>query len=122
MVECIFNTQPEITSFILDSEIVAIDAASGSLRSFQELSSRARKEVQLRDIQISVCVFAFDLMYFNGEVRKKLVFISQEYILMPGTDFIGTCISGEAIAFACPFSTGRSACKVGCSIRPRRSL
>lgn len=69
MVECIFNTQPDITSFILDSEIVAIDAASGSLRSFQELSNRARKEVQLKDIQISVCVFAFDLMYFNGEVR-----------------------------------------------------
>lgn len=50
---------------------MAIDAADGSLRSFQELSNRARKEVQLKDIQISVCVFAFDLMYFNGEVRER---------------------------------------------------
>src|ERR1700733_14223617 len=70
MVECIFNAQPQITSFILDSEIVAIDATNGSLRSFQELSNRARKDVRLQDIQISVCVFAFDLMYFNGQVRK----------------------------------------------------
>lgn len=70
MVECIFNTQPQITSFILDSEIVAIDATNGSLKSFQELSNRARKDVQLQNIQVSVCVFAFDLMYLNGRVRK----------------------------------------------------
>jgi DNA ligase 1 len=76
MVECIFNTRPEVTSFILDSEIVAIDAANGSLRSFQELSNRARKDVQIKDVQVSVCVFAFDLMYLNGQVREKLAFVS----------------------------------------------
>jgi DNA ligase 1 len=71
MVECIFDTRPEIMSFILDSEIVAIDAANGSLGSFQELSNRARKDVQIKDVQVSVCVFAFDLMYFNGQVREN---------------------------------------------------
>jgi DNA ligase-1 len=79
MVECIFNTRPEITSFILDSEIVAVDASNGSLRSFQELSNRARKDVQLKDIQVFVCVFAFDLMYFNGEVREIGIYSLRRY-------------------------------------------
>lgn len=79
MVEYIFNTRPEITSFILDSEIVAIDAATGSLRSFQELSNRARKDVQIKDVQISVCVFAFDLMYFNGGVGQELSFLEKAF-------------------------------------------
>jgi DNA ligase-1 len=79
MVEYIFNAQSEITSFIMDSEVVAIDTVNGSLRSFQQLSNRARKDVQLKDIQVSVCVFAFDLMYLNGEVREIDVHISVIY-------------------------------------------
>ena len=55
-------------SFIVDAEIVAIDPQTGGLRSFQELSNRARKDVLLEDVKISVCVFVFDLMYHNGEV------------------------------------------------------
>ena len=57
----------------MDAEVVAIDPASGELKSFQELSSRARKDANLEEIRISVCVYAFDLMYLNGEVR--LLFI-----------------------------------------------
>lgn len=52
-------------SFILDSEIVAIDPTTGDLKSFQDLSSRSRKDVKLAEIKVSVCVFAFDLLYFN---------------------------------------------------------
>lgn len=59
-----FNLQ----SFIIDSEIVAIDPDDGGLRSFQELSNRARKDVGIRNIKVPVCVFAFDLMYLDGEV------------------------------------------------------
>jgi hypothetical protein len=79
MVERIFNSQPGITSFIMDSEIVAIDTVNGSLKSFQQLSNRARKDVQLKDIQVFVCVFAFDLMYLNGEVREIGVHVSVMY-------------------------------------------
>jgi DNA ligase-1 len=68
LVEHIFTERPHITSFIIDSEIVAEDRSTGELKSFQELSNRARKDVQLDDVRISVCVFAFDLMHFNGEV------------------------------------------------------
>ena len=68
LVERIFTERPHISSFIIDSEIVAEDPSTRELKSFQELSNRARKEVQLDDVRVSVCVFAFDLMYFNGEV------------------------------------------------------
>lgn len=68
--KCIFELHPETSSFILDSEIVAIDS-DGSLKSFQDLSNRARKDVQLQEIQVPVCVYAFDLMYLDGKVMGR---------------------------------------------------
>lgn len=56
----------------MDSEIVAIDSNTETLKSFQDLSSRARKDVSLADVMVPVCVFAFDMMFFNGEVRLYL--------------------------------------------------
>jgi DNA ligase 1 len=47
---------------------VAIDRTTGKLMPFQELSKRKRKDVKVEDIQIRVCLFAFDLLYLNGEV------------------------------------------------------
>ncbi|KAK1229697.1 ATP-dependent DNA ligase Cdc17 [Marasmius sp. AFHP31] len=54
-------------SFVLDAEAVAIDRATGKLMPFQELSRRKRKDVKVEDIQVRVCLFAFDLLYLNGE-------------------------------------------------------
>ena len=54
---------------MLDAEAVAIDKSTGKLMPFQELSKRKRKDVKLDDIQVRVCLFAFDLLYLNGEVR-----------------------------------------------------
>jgi DNA ligase-1 len=71
-VEGIFAERPHVRSFIIDSEIVAIDPLTGELKSFQELSNRARKDAELNDIRVFVCIFAFDLMYFNGEVSFKI--------------------------------------------------
>lgn len=65
-----FANSETVQSFILDSEIVAIDPTDGSLRTFQELSNRARRDVKVDDIKVPVCVFAFDLMYLNEEVRS----------------------------------------------------
>jgi len=62
------------TSFILDAEIVAIDPSTGVLKSFQELSNRARKDVNLADIEVSVCLFAFDFIFLNGEVRLHIIY------------------------------------------------
>lgn len=60
-----------ITSCIIDAEIVAVDPSNGSLKSFQELSNRARKDVKIADIKVSVCVYAFDLMLLDGEVCRN---------------------------------------------------
>ncbi|GBE77969.1 DNA ligase 1 [Sparassis crispa] len=62
--ECVKeNTQ----SFVFDAEAVAIDKDTGKLMPFQELSRRKRKDVKVEDIQVRVCLFAFDLLYLNGE-------------------------------------------------------
>ena len=65
-----FQDTPDLTSFIIDTEIVATDPVSGKLKSFQELSNRARKDVNIKDIQVAVCIYAFDLLLLNGEVRN----------------------------------------------------
>lgn len=57
----------DVSSFILEGEIVAINQESGELLPFQTLSNRARKNVEIGNIKVSVCLFAFDLMFLNGE-------------------------------------------------------
>lgn len=58
----------EITSLIVDAEIVAIDRETGARRTFQELTNRARKDVRVEDIKVVVEVNAFDLMLVNDIV------------------------------------------------------
>lgn len=56
-----------VSSFILEGEVVAVDQNTGELKTFQTLTNRAKKDVDIGSIQIDVCLFAFDLMYLNGE-------------------------------------------------------
>ncbi|KAL9611824.1 MAG: hypothetical protein Q9167_003551 [Letrouitia subvulpina] len=56
-----------VNSFILEGEVVAIDRNSGELKAFQTLTNRAKKDVAIGSIKVDVCLFAFDLMYLNGE-------------------------------------------------------
>ena len=65
--KCIKDTTK---SFVLDAEAVAVDRTTHQLLPFQELSKRKRKDVKVEDIQVKVCLFAFDLLYLNGEVRS----------------------------------------------------
>ncbi|KAK4160871.1 DNA ligase [Cladorrhinum sp. PSN259] len=58
---------PDVTSFIMEGEVVAVDRATGELKNFQTLTNRARKDVAIGSITIDVCLFAFDLMYLNGQ-------------------------------------------------------
>lgn len=65
------------TDVILDAEIVAVgdndDATDGGgIRSFQSLTTRQRKGVvDAQSITVSACVFAFDLLYLDGEALLK---------------------------------------------------
>lgn len=56
-----------VSSFILEGEVVAVDHESGELQPFQVLTNRAKKNVDIADIKVNVCLFAFDLMYLNNE-------------------------------------------------------
>ncbi|KAI1881612.1 hypothetical protein JX265_000438 [Neoarthrinium moseri] len=56
-----------VSSFIMEGEVVAVDSQTGELKNFQTLTNRARKDVAIGSITIDVCLFAFDLMYLNGQ-------------------------------------------------------
>ncbi|KAH9978563.1 ATP-dependent DNA ligase [Lactifluus volemus] len=81
MVQSFFANSQDISSFIVDAEIVAIDASNDSLKSFQELSNRARKDVKLHEIKVDVCIYAFDLMYLNGQSLLQESFRSRRKLL-----------------------------------------
>ncbi|KAG2165907.1 hypothetical protein VTO58DRAFT_108770 [Aureobasidium pullulans] len=54
-------------SFVLDCETVAWDVDEKKVLPFQQLMTRKRKDVKAEDIKVKVCVFAFDLLFLNGE-------------------------------------------------------
>ena len=61
--------RPETKSFVLDCETVAWDVVEKKLLPFQQLMTRKRKDVKIEDVKVKVCIFAFDMLFYNGEVR-----------------------------------------------------
>ncbi|GAA6042912.1 hypothetical protein JCM8097_002767 [Rhodosporidiobolus ruineniae] len=59
--------KPNTKSFVIDAEAVAWDTEEQRLLEFQKLSTRKRKDVKAEDIKVKVHLFAFDLLYLNGE-------------------------------------------------------
>lgn len=74
VIEELRKENPEIKSLILDSECVAWDTEEHKILPFQTLSTRKRKGVQEKDIKVKVCLFVFDLLFYNGEpiINKPL--------------------------------------------------
>lgn len=60
-----------VTSFVLDCETVAWDTENKKVLPFQQLMTRKRKDVKAEDVKVKVCVFAFDLLFLNGEVSNS---------------------------------------------------
>ena len=66
--------KPTTTSFVLDCETVAWDPQGKKVLPFQQLMTRKRKDVKTSEVTVKVCVFAFDMLFLNGEplVKKSL--------------------------------------------------
>jgi DNA ligase-1 len=64
-------------SFVLDCETVAWDMVEKKVLPFQQLMTRKRKDVKVEDVKVKVCVFAFDILYLNGEVSLCTLFVVQ---------------------------------------------
>ncbi|RPA91975.1 ATP-dependent DNA ligase [Choiromyces venosus 120613-1] len=56
-----------VKSFMMEGEVVAMDTETGLAKNFQTLAGRERKNVDVGRISVDVCLFAFDLMYLNGQ-------------------------------------------------------
>jgi len=65
--------KPETKSFVLDCETVAWDTAQKKVLPFQQLMTRKRKDVKTEDIKVKVCVFAFDMLFHNGEASRPIL-------------------------------------------------
>ncbi|KAI9731423.1 MAG: hypothetical protein M1818_007813 [Claussenomyces sp. TS43310] len=70
-----------VGSFIMEGEVVAVDQSTGELKTFQTLTNRARKDVAISSIKVEVCLFAFDLMYLNGEPLLERPFRERRELL-----------------------------------------
>ncbi|KAF9478532.1 ATP-dependent DNA ligase [Pholiota conissans] len=88
-------------SFVLDAEAVAIDRTTLKLMPFQELSRRKRKDVKVEDIQVKVCLFAFDLLYLNGEpllqrpLHERRALLREHFTAVPGEFDFAKSSDGE---------------------------
>ncbi|GAA5865284.1 hypothetical protein JCM3774_004922 [Rhodotorula dairenensis] len=70
-----------LQNFVIDCEVVAIDPVSGAFKTFQELSYRSKKDVELGDIKVRVGIFCFDLMFLNDQSLLSTPFRGRRQLL-----------------------------------------
>lgn len=61
-----------INDCILDSEVVAFDCKTNRIKPFQEIQHRSRVNVDINTIEVTVCVFLFDILYLNSRSLLEL--------------------------------------------------
>ncbi|EEP75911.1 DNA ligase (Polydeoxyribonucleotide synthase [ATP]) [Uncinocarpus reesii 1704] len=73
--------KPGTKSFVVDCETVAWDLENKKVLPFQQLMTRKRKDVKAEDIKVRVCVFAFDILFLNGEPTVKMTLRERRSLL-----------------------------------------
>ncbi|UKZ81281.1 hypothetical protein TrVFT333_009053 [Trichoderma virens FT-333] len=90
-------------SFVLDCETVAWDVTEKKVLPFQQLMTRKRKDVKAEDIKVKVCVFAFDLLYLNGEavveksLRERRELLNTAFAPVEGEFAFATHMNGQEL-------------------------
>ena len=99
-----------VKSAVLDCEAVAWDREAKQIQPFQVLSTRKRKDAVEDEIKVQVCLFAFDLLYLNGEalvtkpfkerremLRSNFVLVENEFQYAKSADGTSTEEIQEAL-------------------------
>lgn len=90
-------------SFVLDCETVAWDMAEKKVLPFQQLMTRKKKDVKTEDVKVKVCVFAFDLLFFNGEaiversLRERRELLHDAFTPVEGEFAFATHMDGQEL-------------------------
>ncbi|KAM3559401.1 hypothetical protein MY1884_003472 [Beauveria asiatica] len=90
-------------SFVLDCETVAWDMVEKTVLPFQQLMTRKKKDVKVEDVKVKVCVFAFDLLYLNGQpvverpLRERRELLRQAFTPVEGEFGLATSMDGQEL-------------------------
>lgn len=90
-------------SFVLDCETVAWDMVEKKVLPFQQLMTRKKKDVKVEDVKVKVCVFAFDILYLNGEavvekpLRERRELLQNALIPIEGELAFATHMDGQEL-------------------------
>ncbi|KAM0306080.1 hypothetical protein ACHAO8_010884 [Botrytis cinerea] len=90
-------------SFVLDCETVAWDTVEKKVLPFQQLMTRKKKDVKVEDVKVKVCVFAFDLLFLNGEavveksLRERRALLHEAFQPVEGEFQFATSMNGQEI-------------------------
>ncbi|KAL6928244.1 hypothetical protein ACO0SA_002978 [Hanseniaspora valbyensis] len=62
-----YNKDANVNNLIIDGEVVAYDLEEDKILPFQVLTTRKRKNVDIKDIKVQVCIYVFDILCLNGQ-------------------------------------------------------